>query len=74
MRKPIFEAKDTHPQFEVAAQAEATEDKYVGPERRRDNRRTSTDRRGEVRFDLNSTDRRQKIGGRRDGDAKVNFW
>jgi hypothetical protein len=72
MRKSVFEAKDTHSQFELAS--EETEDKYVGPERRREDRRASQERRGEVRFDLNASDRRQNPGGRRNDDVKVNFW
>lgn len=45
---------------------------YVGEERRRSNRRSSDDRRGEVRFDLNG-DRRQS-GGRREKELTVQFW
>ena len=70
MRKSVFESRDTHPLFAVA---EESEDKYVGPERRRCDRRATLDRRGEVRFDINATDRREK-SGRRSDDVSVNFW
>lgn len=46
--------------------------KYMGPERRRQNRRTGEDRRGTVRFDL-SGDRRGG-GGRREDDVAPRFW
>jgi hypothetical protein len=42
-------------------------------ERRRVDRRQTTDRRGDVRFDLNTSDRRQKEG-RRHNDAATKFW
>lgn len=45
---------------------------YKGPDRRREHRRTGKDRRGEVRFDLTG-DRRQTMG-RREDDARVQFW
>lgn len=47
--------------------------KYMGPERRRDNRRKNKDRRAEVRFEPGKEDRRQ-LPGRRDDDATPNFW
>ncbi|RLA45120.1 MAG: hypothetical protein DRQ97_10260 [Gammaproteobacteria bacterium] len=47
--------------------------KYKGPEKRRSDRRQEADRRGDVRFDLNASDRRQK-DGRRHNDAAPKFW
>ncbi len=47
--------------------------KYMAQERRRKNRRAVMDRRSEVRFDLNKTERRQSLG-RRDNDASAKFW
>jgi hypothetical protein len=70
MRKSVFESKDTHSQFAMTADSE---DKYLGPERRRVNRRATQDRRGEVRFDINASDRRENPGRRQD-DVSVNFW
>ena len=35
---------------------------YVGPERRKADRRSNADRRTNVRFDLNNTDRRKTFG------------
>jgi hypothetical protein len=46
---------------------------YKGPERRRKHRRGHTDRREEMRFDLDKTDRRV-LAGRRSGDKQVKFW
>ena len=48
-------------------------EKYLGPEARRYTRRVQVDRRGEVRFDINSVDRRQGTG-RRSDDIGVNFY
>jgi hypothetical protein len=47
--------------------------KYMGEERRRDNRRKGQNRRTDVRFDPTKTDRRQS-DGRRETDATVKFW
>ncbi len=46
---------------------------YKGPERRRKHRRGYTDRREEMRFDLDKTDRRV-CAGRRSDDKQVKFW
>jgi hypothetical protein len=46
---------------------------YKGPERRRKHRRGHTDRREEMRFDLDKTDRRV-LAGRRSDDKQVKFW
>jgi hypothetical protein len=69
--KALFESLDTHPaSFDSE---EPGEKKYMGPERRRDNRRKAVDRRGDVRFELKASDRREKDGRRQD-DASVKFW
>lgn len=47
--------------------------KYVGLERRRDNRRSGTDRRSDVRFELDKQDRRQN-DGRRENDFTPKYW
>jgi hypothetical protein len=47
--------------------------KYMGVERRRDDRRKAQDRRSDVRFDLDKSDRR-KNDGRREDDATVKYW
>lgn len=46
---------------------------YKGPERRRKHRRSRTDRREVMRFNLDSTDRRT-CEGRRSDDKHVKFW
>ncbi len=85
--KPLFEARDlgsTDPDrpnpFESSEPGAAGgkagasgKKKYVGVERRRDNRRKQQDRRGEVRFDANSSDRRESHG-RREDDNSPKFW
>ena len=47
--------------------------KYLGPERRLENRRKQQDRRGEVRFDTKGSDRRESEGRRAD-DQTPKFW
>jgi hypothetical protein len=47
--------------------------RYIGMERRRSNRRRAQDRRGDVRFDLNKSDRRQ-TQGRRAEDITPKFF
>ena len=74
MEKSIFESKDTQPVFAVAEEKSEAGEKYAGPNRRKDDRRESHERRGDVRFELNSSDRRQNPGGRRNDDVSVNFW
>ena len=48
-------------------------EKYTGPERRRANRRARADRRLEMRYELNSSDRRDSAGRRVD-DQTMKFW
>ncbi len=62
------------PDLAVAETSEpAKNKKYMGEERRRANRRAGTDRRGDVRFDLDKTDRRQNKG-RREDDFTPDYW
>ena len=69
--KAVFGSHDTSPvTYDID---DPTTRKYGGPERRRIDRRQSADRRGDVRFDLNASDRRQKVG-RRHNDAAPKFW
>lgn len=82
--KPLFESRDlgstpapSESLFDAKQPGtDAEKDgkkKYLGPERRKDNRRSQTDRRGEVRFDVNSNDRRESSGRRKD-DESPKFW
>ena len=48
-------------------------EKYVGVDRRTENRRQATDRRVDVRFNLSSQDRRESVGRRAD-DVLPKFW
>ncbi|MEZ5572182.1 MAG: hypothetical protein R3E64_09170 [Halioglobus sp.] len=57
----------------VRDKADPSKKKYLGIERRMENRRETQDRRVEVRFDLTKKDRRQNEG-RREGDAALKFW
>jgi len=69
--KARFESHDTSPATDDVGNSPGN--KYMGPERRREDRRQKTDRREDVRFDLKATDRRQK-DGRRHNDAAPKFW
>lgn len=69
--KAIFGSQDTGPA--TFGTEEPGQKKYMGPERRRDNRRQATDRRIDVRFDPKASDRRQQTG-RRNNDAAPKFW
>jgi hypothetical protein len=85
--KPLFESRDlgsTDPNrsnpFDASEPGSAGGDakaqkqkKYAGVERRRNNRRKQQDRRGEVRFSANSSDRRENQG-RRAEDNTPKFW
>jgi hypothetical protein len=46
---------------------------YKGAERRRSHRRGHGDRRVEMRFEMDNTDRRVCVG-RRSDDKRPNFW
>ena len=74
MEKSVFGSKDTQSQFSVAEVDGEKSDKYKGPERRREDRRANQDRRVDVRFDLNATDRRENPGGRRENDVSVKYY
>ena len=69
--KPLFESRDPGPVTNSVS--EATTKKYMGQERRHDSRRKTQDRRGDVRFDLDKSDRREKAG-RRESDTTPKFW
>ena len=63
--------------LDISPGAAVTDDagnkKYVGTERRRENRRQKQDRRVDVRFEPGKEDRRQR-SGRREDDATPTFW
>ena len=69
--KSVFEVKDPTPVHFGAE--EPHQKKYMGPERRRENRRSGHDRRLDVRFELNAEDRRKSHGRRHDDNAPT-FW
>lgn len=69
--KASFYSRDPTPL--TSDTSDPTKKKYMGVERRRGNRRVSADRRNDVRFELNKSDRRQN-NGRREKDGSVKFW
>jgi hypothetical protein len=69
--KASFYSRD--PDRLIRDKLDPTKKKYLGIERRRDDRRKAQDRRGDVRFDLTKSDRRQNLG-RREDDATLTFW
>lgn len=69
--KASFYSRDTDPGTNDVSKK--NKKKYMGLERRRGNRRKAQDRRGDVRFDLTKTDRRQNEG-RREDDTTPKFW
>ena len=69
--KVLFESHDTGSVTSEVGDVRAK--KYMGAERRHEDRRQAVDRREDVRFDLKAEDRRQKPG-RRHGDAAPKFW
>ena len=69
--KALFESHDTSPATSEVNEAQTK--KYMGQERRRVDRRQSSDRRVDVRFEVDKNDRRQK-SGRRHNDAAPKFW
>jgi hypothetical protein len=69
--KALFGSRETNPISSEINDVHAK--KYMGQERRRVDRRQQTDRRDDVRFEMNSSDRRQKEG-RRHNDAAPKFW
>jgi hypothetical protein len=75
-KKSTFESHDLSSSLtlEVEADEETPKDeKYLGQERRRANRREATERREEVRFEIKKTDRREKQG-RRSDDKSPTFY
>jgi|TARA_R100000005_G_scaffold96452_2_gene83450 hypothetical protein len=66
----LFEARDLSPAFCADRQGNR---KYTGPDRRRLDRRSNTDRRSTVRFDPQNEDRRT-VAGRREDDTVLRFW
>jgi hypothetical protein len=68
--KSVFEAREISPGYTLDQDGEK---KYTGPERRKGNRRSGSERRTEVRFEINKQDRRQ-AQGRRKGDKGPKFW
>ncbi|MFT6285583.1 MAG: hypothetical protein ACJAYC_000866 [Halieaceae bacterium] len=70
-QKSVFGTKDpTPPKFEAE---ECHTKKYMGPERRHDDRRRGHDRRLEIRFEVSAEDRRHGHG-RRKSDNAPTFW
>lgn len=57
----------------VFGEVERQKQRYNGVERRRQNRRARSDRRQELRFELDTTDRRVSAGRRAD-DNDIKFW
>ena len=69
--KASFYARD--PELGTSGEAKPGKKKYMGVERRKENRRSGKDRRGDVRFDLEKSDRRQNEG-RREDDHTPKYW
>lgn len=69
--KAIFGELDHSPN--AVATSSDGEKKYMGQERRKDNRRSGIDRRTDVRFEPGKDDRRQNHGRRHD-DNSPTFW
>jgi hypothetical protein len=69
--KSSFYSRD--PEVATSDISKKEKKKYMGVERRRDDRRKAQDRRSDVRFDLDKSDRR-KNDGRREDDATVKYW
>ena len=68
-QKSTFESHDLSSGFTMEVESDdetSKEQKYLGQERRRTNRREAKDRREEVRFEITKTDRREKQGRRID--------
>ena len=70
--KASFYAPD--PELDTSeAPASGAKKKYMGVERRKTNRRSGSDRRTDVRFELDDSDRR-KSEGRRAEDKTPKYW
>ena len=74
-KKSTFESRDLTPGLTPEVEEEETpkEEKYLGPEQRRTNRRKATERREDVRFEIEKIDRREKQG-RRSDDKSPTFY
>lgn len=71
LQRASFYARD--PDVCTSDLEDETPRKYSGENRRQQHRRKRPERRSEVRFDLNNSDRRE-MEGRREGDATPKFW
>lgn len=71
--KAVFGAREPSIKAAVFGAEDVHQQKYMGPERRHENRRSGHDRRYDVRFELSAEDRRQSHG-RREGDNAPTFW
>lgn len=69
--KASFYSRD--PNYLIKDKTDPSKKIYTGVEQRLDNRRKTSDRREDVRFDLTKTDRRQSEG-RRENDKAPKFW
>lgn len=69
--RAAFYSRDPNPHSVDAKDPEKKQ--YMGEERRRHDRRNTSDRRDEIRFELNSNDRRQNTN-RRESDSDHKFW
>jgi len=69
--KASFYARD--PDLGTSDISKSGKKKYMGVERRKGNRRSGKDRRSDVRFDLDKSDRRQSQG-RREEDHTPKYW
>ncbi len=70
--KAVFEVRDVDP-GSSSPTCQDGEKKYMGPERRRNTRRSGKDRRTDVRFEPGKDDRRKNYGRRHD-DNGPQFW
>jgi hypothetical protein len=73
--KNPFESRDLEPRLDQEIDPNGGSNggvTYRGEERRHDSRRTKTDRRNDIRFEIDKEDRR-KIHGRRLGEG-VGVW
>ena len=73
-QKSTFESRDLSSGLTLETEGDGDDEtpkdeKYLGQERRQTNRRESTDRREEVRFEITKTDRRENQGRRSDDNS-----
>ena len=74
-QKSTFESHDLSSGLTLEEKGDETpkEEKYLGPEQRRTNRRKAIERREDVRFEIEKIDRREKQG-RRSDDKSPTFY